>query len=135
MGIEGAILDLVKGKTVDEKETLQKESSDLIDNLNKLASAEEMPENISELLKAASDIIQKQEAELEYIKIANSLANDGVIKHEDILSKAEEFKRDGTDPSIIKEAMKLGITKIETFGKASSDNTHKTTGMYSVLNN
>ena len=139
MNLEEAILGLIKGK--DGESELNKKASStpnalIVEELDKLASLEDMPEDISEVLKIARDTINSQGLELEYTKLAYEMASNGVITYEDIPAKVEELKRGNADPRLIKEAMKISVASSGTFGEAAepSDNT-PATGMYSVLTN
>lgn len=136
MELEEAILNLVKGNDQEPEKKASYDAS-VTDELDKLASLEEMPEDVSELLRNASDIIKQQRRELEYSKLAYEMAKTGSICYEDIPSKIEELKGGNADPILIKEAMRLGtVSNMETFGEASSSSDETaTSGMYSVLTN
>ena len=131
---EEAILELIKGNDNSEAST-PLENDGLSFELNKVASMEGMPEEMAGLLKEASYALEEKEKELEYIKLAYDMANNGLVPWEGVYEKAAELKESGKSPEVIREAITLGSTFSTPFGQASDskDNEAAKSGMYSVL--
>lgn len=131
---EEAILKLLQGN--DRVESSSMPSDSLSSVLDKVASLEDMPEDMSALLKEASLELAEKEMELEYIKLAYEMATKGVIPYEDVMEKAHDLKEEGKDPQVIKEAMELDVSFRTPFGKAEKGKANtSSSGMYSVIKN